>query len=272
MKKELTPEAAAKLASQILSKPKYRNINIPAATVVSLINEAAVNCKNPKEINKAVEEKLHNIVALYLGEADYSVFYDRLDEVLATGSRDELLRFSRELLSGHQSTEERLNDIDTFYDTIFSHTGVPSVIADVACGLHPFALPFMNLPANACYCAYDLNEPRINAIDTYIKKLGYAGGGFHEDILVNPPEREFDAVFFFKEAHRFEKRKKGCLNEFFKSMNTHCLVVSLPIRDLHNVYDLSERHDALIEKAAEGMNWEISTADHGSERLYFIKK
>lgn len=272
MKKEFTPEAAKKLASQILSKPKYRNVNIPEDTVLSLINEAAVNAKNPKEINKAVEEKLHNIVALYLGEVDYSVFYDRLDEVLATGSREALLDFSRELLSCHQSTEERLNDIDTFYDTIFSHTGVPSSVADVACGLHPFALPFMKLPAGACYCAYDLNEPRINAIDAYIKKLGYEGGGFHEDILVHPPEREFDAVFFFKEAHRFEKRKKGCLNEFFRSMPTHCLVVSLPIKDLHNVYDLSERHDALIEKAVSGMNWEISTADHGSERLYFIKK
>ena len=272
MKKEFTDEAAEKLASQILAKPKYRNINIPTATVLSLIDEAAANCKNSKEINKAVEEKLHNIVALYLGEVDYSVFYDRLDEVLAADSRDELLNFSRGLLSKHQSTEERLDDIDTFYDTIFSHTGVPGTVADVACGLHPFALPFMQLPSGAGYYAYDLNEPRIKAIDTYIKKLGYSGGGFHEDILVNPPETEFDTVFFFKEAHRFEKRKKGCLNAFFGSMNTHCLVVSLPVKDLHNVYDLSARHDALIEKAVSGMNWTVSTADHGSERLYFIKK
>ena len=272
MKKEFSSESAEKLTDQILSKAKYRNINIPRDTVFSLINEAAENFKNPKEISKAAEEKLHNIVALYLGEVDYSVFYDRLTDVLENGDREELLSFSRELLSKHQSTEERLGDIDTFYDVIFSHTGVPSSIADVACGLHPFALPFMKLPAGAEYCAYDLNEPRINAIDFFIKKLGYSGGGFHEDILVNPPQREFDAVFFFKEAHRFEKRRKGCLNEFFKSMNTHCLVVSLPIKDLHNVYDLSQRHDALIEKAVAGTDWSVATADHGSERLYFIKK
>jgi len=66
--------------------------------------------------------------------------------------------------------------------------------------------------------------------------------------VVSPPQEFFDIVFFFKEAHRFEKRKKGCLRDFFKRLNTSLLLVTLPMENMGGRFDLSNKHDKLIEE------------------------
>lgn len=111
--------------------------------------------------------------------------------------------------------------------------------------------------------------PRIDAINYFISKLEYGGGGIHQDIFVSPPQEKFDVVFFFKEAHRFEKRKKGCLQRFLSSFNANVIVVSLPIMDLSGTYDLSSKHDALVLSATNGRD--ITVKDVGNERLYFLR-
>ena len=50
---------------------KYKEVNIPAETVQSLIGQLKPFCKNPDDLEKKVREKVHNIAALYLGEINY---------------------------------------------------------------------------------------------------------------------------------------------------------------------------------------------------------
>lgn len=269
MRKEISKEMLNKLFFKIKGKSKYQAVSIPDETIVDLLNDSASKYHSLHEIEHNVEEKLHNIVATYLGDIDYNTFYSKFDCVLEQDDSLAFTSFINALLSAHQSTKERLPYIQNFYNTIFNEIGTPQSIADVACGLHPFGIPYMNLKHNTKYYAYDLNMPRINAIDYYISKLGYSGGGIHKDIFVSPPQEQFDAVFFFKEAHRFEKRKKGCLKSFLSSFNAKIIVLSLPIMDLCSKYDLSSKHDSLVSSATDGLK--ITVKDVGNERLYFLR-
>lgn len=63
-----------------------------------------------------------------------------------TGEREAMVFFTYK--KNHQSTKERLPYIQAFYDTIFNEIDKPQTIADVACGLHPFGIPYMDLAPN----------------------------------------------------------------------------------------------------------------------------
>ena len=58
------------------------------------------------------------------------------------------------------------------------------------------------------------------------------------DILVRPPQVEADAAFLFKEAHRLEKRRKGCNRALWSALKVKYLFVSLPRRSLDGKRDL----------------------------------
>ena len=98
------------------------------------------------------------------------------------------------------------------------------------------------------------------------------GGGYHQDILLTPPDEYFDIVFFFKEAHRFEKRKKGCLRSFFEKLNTSLLVVSLPVKNMDGRVNSKSSQDRLIGEAIDTAGDKLEVIDHYGERLYFIHK
>jgi len=50
----------------------------------------------------------------------------------------------------------RLPILEELYSRIFAETGVPNRVLDLACGLHPFGLPWMGLPETATYHARTL--------------------------------------------------------------------------------------------------------------------
>jgi len=116
----------------------------------------------------------------------------------------------QQLLLSHVSTRERWPILVDFYQQIFEITGMPHSIMDLACGMNPFALPWMGLPKNVEYHAYDLNEPRIKLINHFFSAYGLPELADHRDFLIHKPEISADATFLFKEVHRLENREKGC--------------------------------------------------------------
>jgi 16S rRNA (guanine(1405)-N(7))-methyltransferase len=217
-------------------------------------------------------KKLHNIVAPYLGDPDYEKESNDLEKIGEFSSIDETRSFSLRMLETHASTDERIPVLDEFYKKIFAVTGFPKSIMDLACAMHPFGHPWMGLPAECRYLAYDLHQPRVDLINWYFKASGVNGQAFYGDILLNPPTQNADVAFFFKEAHRFEQRKRGCNRPFWQALNVKWLVVSLPASNLTGRFDLADRQRKLVADTLTGLDWPVTEILVGNELIFCIRK
>ena len=256
----------------ILQSRKYRGLDLPEETLRDLYERELQRHPNPKEAVKAVREKLHNIIAPYLGDPDYEASKTALRQAFAAGDPALEKETCRQLMSQHASTRERIPLLEDFYPRLFAVTGQPRVILDLACGLNPLAFAWMGLPRETRYHAYDLHHPRVELINTYFGLAGLAPLAEHRDILVSPPEVEADAAFFFKEAHRFEQRQRGCNRAFWQALKARWLLVSLPITNLTGQRDLLERQRALVARTIEGLNWPVTEVLMDTELVFCIEK
>jgi len=267
---QITTDKINDIAEKIKKMPKYKEVEIPDETIHSLIQAAYPISKNLADLEKRIREKIHNITALYLGDINYKKAIDEFREVKNCPSA--LKEFCQQNLTFHASTKERGQDLAALYQQLFSHIGNCKSIADLACGLHPLGLPFMGLPLGCAYYAYDLNKARVDFLNVFITEQGYNGGCFHQDIITNPPSIHFDAVFFFKEAHRFEKRQPGIMRVFLRSIKASKIVVSLPLQSLGTSSELSPKYEQTLYEYAAEHGRSFGSFTHGNEIFYVISE
>jgi len=262
----VNPDKINKVVEKILKMPKYKDVQIPQETIQSLIDSSLPLSKNPADLEKRVREKIHNIVALYLGDLDYAKAADDFRQA------EDVKGFSLQMLTHHASTKERGQDLAVLYENLFEKIGNVNSVADLACGLHPLALPFMSLPPDTAYYAYDLHKSRVDFLNIFITELGYNGGCFHQDILTNPPAINFDVAFFFKEAHRFEKRQPGIIVNFLKSIQASKVVVSLPTQSFGRNINMIPKYEKILSDYSHEHDYELDTLTYGNEIFYFITR
>jgi len=267
---KITADKIEKMVKKIHKMPKYKNVEIPIETIESLIELSYPISKNLADLEKRVREKIHNITALYLGEIEYKNAIDEFRQI--KNDQTALKEFSLEKLEAHASTKERGHELTALYQKLFNRIGECKTIADLACGLHPLGLPFMDLPLSTGYYAYDLNKARVDFLNVFITEQGYSGGCYHQDILIHPPSIEFDVVFFFKEAHRFEKRQPGVMQMFLEGINASKIVVSLPLHSLGTNSKLSEKYGKDLYEYAANRGWSFDSFEHGNEVFYIINR
>ena len=244
---------AQSLLARVLDSSKYRSAGLNPDTVLDLIRQEAAHQPSEKAVYKVVRRKLHNIIAPYLGEPDYTGLSEQL---AAIGHFDlnspELQDLALMVLREHASTAERIPYQTELYERLFAITGKPASILDLACALHPLAFPWMGLPLSTEYYAYDIVQPRVDFINRYFSALGLEPLAENRDILVHPPEIRADLGIFFKEAHRFEKRQPGCNRAFWASLQVDCLAISLPTQNLAGTHSLLDQHRSLVYENLPG--------------------
>ena len=260
------------LAVQILHSRKYRDLNIPRATVEDLLALEAEKQSSTRLLVKAVRQKLHNIVAPYLGDPDYGMAQRCLEKAFNSGEEAAVRLACSRLMGMHASTQERLPVLQAFYDNIFAAIGQPQVILDLACGLNPLAFLWMKLPSSVQYWAYDLHQPRVELLNCYFSLQGLQPLARHQDILVEPPVVAADVAFFFKEAHRFEQRQRGCNRAFWQAVKAQVLVVTLPAVSLTGKHNLAEQHRSLIYTTIGDLPWHVTELCVGTELIFCIDK
>ena len=208
-------------------------MNLCADTLRDVLErEVSASGRSSKEALKAVRQKLHNIVAPYLGDPEYPAAERELAAAFASADPQAVRAACAGILSAHASTRERISILDEFYPRIFAATGKPAAILDVACGLNPLTFPWMGLPLTTRYHAYDIHGPRVEFLNRYFRLQGLAELAQQQDVLVHPPEEEAEVALLFKEAHRFEQRQRGCNAPLWDALRVRYLLVSLPTHSL----------------------------------------
>ncbi len=260
------------MAHALLASPKYRSLDLPQNLATDLLARELINHPNPKDAVKEARKKLHHIVALYLGDPDYRKANLELDRAFASGDKAAIKEASTQVLASHISTRERLEILDEFYPRLFELTGRPETILDLACGLNPLTFPWMGLTESIRYYAFDIHQPRVQFINHFFELAGLPRLATWQDVLVEPPVIAADVAFFFKEAHRFEQRRRGSNRAFWQSLPVRYLLVSLPPTSMSGQHDLADQQRRLVYKTVEGLDWQVTELTFKNELVFIVQK
>lgn len=253
-------ERIERLADLLAAAPKYRNLS--RETLARVAAWAAIRYRSDKEVLKAAKRKLHQVYAAYLSPKAAA----RLAQ-LAAGPREPRAA-CLEAMSFHASTTERLPILEELYGRIFAVTGTPGRVLDLACGLHPFGLPWMGLSEGASYHAMDID----------CELMALLGGFFPHlvaecrDILVRPPEEPADVAFLLKAVPVLEQQERGASLRLLRALRSRYAVVSFPIQSLGGRgKGMKEHYGAMAEGLIETLGTDAEVLRYPSEVFYIVE-
>lgn len=258
------------MVAKIKTSRKYRGTGIPDETIEDVLKRELERHPKPADALHSAKAILHNIMAPYLGNADHSKAETAIEQACGSNDAQKIRQTCLAILSEHDSTRERMPYLGDFYRQIQAVCPNLKIILDLACGLNPFAFPWMGLPPDTRYHAYDIHQPRVALINRTFEGIGLAQLAERRDILIHPPEIQADAAFLFKEAHRMEKRRKGASRELVHALKARAIFISLPNRSLDGRRDLRTRMDALFNQMVDGLPGARGSAEFAGETLYWI--
>lgn len=268
---EPTPAEVDQLVQQIQASKKYRDVGIADDTIRDILLTELARQPNRKAALQSAKKKLHEVIALYLGDPDYSAARAQLDAAFASGDEAAIRAVCIDLLRIHDSTRERLVLLETFYPAIWAITGTPQTVLDIACGLNPLTIPWMDLSPSAHFYAYEIHTPRVDLLNHYLALQDIAGAAMVRDILVDHPAESGDVALLLKETHRMEKRRKGIVLPLLDALNVRWIVLSSPTRSRagHVVIDTYRQqiHGLLADRP-----WPITEIAFANELVYCIEK
>jgi 16S rRNA (guanine(1405)-N(7))-methyltransferase len=261
------------LIAQIMQSKKYRDIGVSEDTIRDILLTELDRQPNEKAAVQSARKKLHEVIALYLGDPDYERAYERLKAAYASGDEDEIKATCIDIMRDHDSTRERLPLLDTFYARIFAVTGRPQRVLDIACALDPLTLPWMELPSGAAFYGYDIHQQRVDFLNRYFGLLPtLQARAFVQDILVHYPQESGDVALLLKEIHRMEKRRRGIVLPLLDALNVRWIVLSSPTHSRtgrHTTIDVNRQqvHEILADRP-----WTITEIEFENELIYCINK
>lgn len=260
------------LIADIFQSKKYRDIGICEDTIRDLIATELGRHKKRGEGVKAVRKKLHQVIALYLGDPDYAKAINELEIAIQSANPERLKESCRRIMSVHATTRERLPILADFYRQIFEVTGKPGALLDIACGLNPLSFPWMQLPTSTRYYAYDIHQKRVNFLNQFFSLLGLLPLAKFQDVLTHFPEERADVAFIFKEVHRFERRRQGCTLPLLDALRVRHLVISFPTKSLSGRRDLAGHYHQLFYDLIKDRSWPVTEIEFEDEFIFCVDK
>ena len=194
MAEELDPK---KLAEEIAETKKAKHIDF--GLIQQVLSRELRNSKNRKEIIKNVKSKLYQVSGAYRNDnLDYSTLREKLADVTPDMPTEALKPVCLEIMHTHASTRERAGILDDLYGEIFRDMPQPKTVCDLACGLNPFAIPWMPLGPDCRYEAFDLFSDMSELINCFFEKRGINGKASQANLLYGLPGGPYDLAFLFK--------------------------------------------------------------------------
>lgn len=262
-------DKVSKLIEKISNSKKYKGLYLKT---IERIVKVCLEKYPAKEAEKRARNLLHQIWGAYfVSRPDFKKLIYRLKNEIASGK--ELKEAVLPLLQLQSSIKERIPILDDFYKKIFSVTGAPNSIIDLACGLNPLSWPWMNLPENCRYLGLDIDKEQKdflnNAFDIADKNNFQAKLG---DILTDESPKA-DIVFLFKILPLLEHQQKGVSLAILKKLPAKFLIVSFPAKSISGReigmvdFYLKQFHDLI-----RSQSWKTEKILFPTELVFVVKK
>lgn len=263
-------EQLDKLVKIVLSSQKYRTVSPDFVRAIGA-RELAIR-PNLKAAVKATKNALHQVGGAFLDSPpDYRRALTLLHE---SGSDPESLRAAcRAIMAGHASTRERLPILDTFYVTSLATHPPPARVLDIACGLNPLTWPWMDLPDDTEYIAFDIYSDQIAFLNDFFTLAGINGRAEVRDVIGRPPDEPADLALILKTLPCLEAVDRHAPARLLDAVQAPRLLVSFPAQSLGGrrkgmVAHYETRFRALLDERG----WVAERFEFATELAFLVEK
>lgn len=265
------PIDPASVVEDVKRSRKYRHLC--DATVRRVAASAGSRADSHKGAVKSTKRKLHQIYGAYLEGWDPQAARKLVEGLTPHAGAEAVRAVSRQVLALHASTRERLPLLDTLYRRLFEITGVPRRVLDLGCGLHPFSVPWMGLPQDAQYRAWEIDERMTDLVNLFLSRIGCRGAAFCRDMLAGTPTEQADVVFVLKMLPCLERQEGGCSSRLLRDLNARFVVVSFPTRSIGGRDKGMQAHySAAMDRILAGLRWPASKVECRQEMFFVLDK
>lgn len=184
--------------------------------------------KRTKDAEKAAREALHGITGAFMTPQEAR----QLGLDIQAWQADHTDVGLERVMSRHASTRERLPlaDMDALYRRIFSVTGRPRSVLDLACGINPLYLAARGIPT----VGLDISGLAVAAVNRFAEICGTQVSAICADLLCQGaiPSERFDVALMLKLVPLLERQRTIVALEVMNAVNASFLIVSFPTRTL----------------------------------------
>jgi 16S rRNA (guanine(1405)-N(7))-methyltransferase len=226
----MTHEGSQDIVAELRRTAKYRDLC--EDTLIRIASWAEARYPAPKEAIKAAKRKLHQIHGAYLDRGRLDRIRRLVESLPQETSEGALRDACLPILRCHASTRERIAILEDAFPKLLDRVRPLEVILDLACGLMPFALPWMALSPTARYVPVDIDRSLIELINLFFQHVGHPQTATCRDILVSPPNIQADAVFLLKTLPCLEQQDKGSALRLLRRLRTRYALISFPTQSL----------------------------------------
>jgi 16S rRNA (guanine(1405)-N(7))-methyltransferase len=261
-----------RLIEAVLASSKYKSIDVDFIRYLGI--QELSRHRNLKEAIKSTKNKLHQVGGAYQTSAPrYSVWLNELKFAKRSGNEEYFLDRCKWIMHYHSSTRERLPILEQFYSTIFANLPPVNSVIDIACGLHPLAIPWMPLSQHVRYFAYDIYEDMIGFINGSLALMQIQGSGKVSDVIHSCPTQKVDLAFILKTIPCLEQVDKSAGVRILEGINADHLVVSFPAHSLSGKNKgMTANYESRFYKQVAPQPWSIQRFEFPGELVLLISK
>ena len=269
---EHTTQNLDQLLEAVLASSKYRYVD--SDFIRSIGAGELGKRRNLKEAIKATKNKLHQVGGAYQqDEPRYARWLDELRRATRREERAQVLAVCKDIMSRHASTRERLPLLEDFYSTVLAEIAPVRSVIDIACGLHPLAIPWMPLAEDARYYAYDIYSDMMDFLEACFSCLHVQGQARVCDVIHACPTQRADVAFLLKAIPCLEQVDKNAGLRLLETINADHLVVSFPAASLGGRNKgMVMNYEAHFVELVTGKGWSISRFVFPGELAFLISK
>ncbi|MCD4752462.1 MAG: hypothetical protein K8R40_05285 [Anaerolineaceae bacterium] len=268
----MNEELVTNILSNVCNNKRYQFIE--EGLIRNIIISEMDKGRSKKETVKQVRAKLHQIGGAYQElSIPYQDWSNELHQFQRNLKSPGLINFCQSCMPFHRSTKERLPILPSFYSKIFSEIGSIHSIMDLACGLNPLTLPWMNLPNNLEFFACDIYSDMIGFLNTFFTHTNTTGTAFLCDLTTTTPDQQVDVVFAFKTIPCLEQVDKKIGRRLLSEISAPNIFVSFPVQSLggHEKGMRSNYRQHFFD-LIKGKNWIIKEYLFSTELVFLIQK
>ena len=267
--------------ASILAARKYRAVH--PGLVRDIAAAELAKGRSIKEAVKAAKNQLHQSAAAYIRRnLDYDDALRQLQTTVTAAKRrpgsdpssDPAVRtLLRRLMTVHASTHERLPILDTLYPQLFQRLPPVRSVLDIACGLHPLARPWMPLPTDVPYFAYDIFSDQIDFLNHFFDAMGYTGAAQQRNVLDGMSTPPADVAFLLKTLPCLEQIQSGASERLLHQIDAPILIVSFPNQTLGGrKQGMAQHYTANFLSQIKRAGWQADSLFYPSELIYIVQK
>jgi 16S rRNA (guanine(1405)-N(7))-methyltransferase len=230
-----------------------------------------------KSAIKATRARLHQVYAAYESPVDYARAARDLEAAYSStpgaGRTAAVRQASERLLALHASTRERLPILERFYGELWSHTGVPAALLDLACGLNPLSAPWMGLKEGAVYYGYDIDAERVAFLQRVLPLAGLDARVHLQDVLCEAPMVAGDVALLMKASTCLERQRAGATLELLDALQVHYAVVTFPVQSLgRREKGMADHYEQAFRAQLADRSWPLTCTRFESELAFVVDK